>query len=151
VVPHLSSTTVPSHPTLYRLNMWSSWVRRMGTTQVMYIAKLKDGAESVTKTFSMVWKRFLKWYDGGGEWNHIKRFFDVEVFSSSQNIDFPFYLNRFLELFSLSLSFQYFFFLFPSLSFLYALSLEDLGVLMILEEKNHFFKNFFSNEMAWTH
>jgi hypothetical protein len=67
VVPHLSSTTVPSHPTLYRLNMWSSWVRRMGTTQVMYIAKLKDGAESVTKTFSMVWKRFLKWYDGGGE------------------------------------------------------------------------------------
>jgi hypothetical protein len=47
--------------------MWSSWVRRKGTTQVMYIAKLKDGAESVTKTFSMVWKRFLKWYDGGGE------------------------------------------------------------------------------------
>jgi hypothetical protein len=49
----------------------------------------------------------------------------------------------------LSLSLQYFFFLFLSLSF-YAPSLEDLGVLMILKEKNHFFKNFFSNEMVWT-
>jgi hypothetical protein len=51
----------------------------------------------------------------------------------------PFYLKRFLELFSLSLSL-----------FLHAPSLEDLGVLMILEEKIHFFKNFFSNEMVWT-
>jgi hypothetical protein len=47
--------------------MWSSWVRRKGTTQVMYIAKLKDGAKRVMKTFSMIWKRFSKWYDGGGE------------------------------------------------------------------------------------
>jgi hypothetical protein len=47
--------------------MWSSWVRRKGITQVMYIAKLKDGAKRVMKTFSMIWKRFLKWYDGGGE------------------------------------------------------------------------------------
>jgi hypothetical protein len=36
------------------------------------------------------------------------------------------------------------------LSFFYAPSLEDLEVLMILEEKNHFFKNLFSNEMVWT-
>jgi hypothetical protein len=49
----------------------------------------------------------------------MKKVFEVEVFSSSQNIDFPFYLKRFLELFSLSLS------------FLYAPSLEDLGVLTI--------------------
>jgi hypothetical protein len=67
VVPHLSSTIVPSHPTLYRLNMWSSWIKRKGTTQVMYIAKLKDGPKRVTKTFSMIWKMFSKWYDGGGE------------------------------------------------------------------------------------
>jgi hypothetical protein len=57
----------PSHPSLYRLNMWTLWVRREGTTQVMYTAKLKDGIKRVTKTFSMIWKRFLKWYDGGGE------------------------------------------------------------------------------------
>jgi hypothetical protein len=67
VVPHLGSTTISSHPTLYRLNMWSSWVRRRGATQVWYIAKLKDGSKRVTKTFSMIWKRFSKWYDGGGE------------------------------------------------------------------------------------
>jgi hypothetical protein len=43
------------------------------------------------------------------------------VFFSSQNIDFPFYLKR-LGAFFLSLSFH-------------ALSLEDMGVLMIFEEK----------------
>jgi hypothetical protein len=67
VVPYLYSIIVPSHPTLYRLNMQSSWVRRKGTTQVMYIAKLKDGPKRVMKTFSRIWKRFSKWYDGGGE------------------------------------------------------------------------------------
>jgi hypothetical protein len=63
----------------------------------------------------------LKWYDEKGE-NRItsKRIFEVEVFISSQNIDFPFYLRRLLELFSF-----YFF---------HAPSLEDLRVLMIFEE-----------------
>jgi hypothetical protein len=51
VVPHLGSTIVPSHATLYRLNMWISWVRRKGTTQVMYIDKLKDGPKRVKKNF----------------------------------------------------------------------------------------------------
>jgi hypothetical protein len=60
VVPHLGSTIVPSHPTLYRLNMWSSWVRRKGTTQVMYIAKLMDGPKRVKKIFSMILERVFK-------------------------------------------------------------------------------------------
>jgi hypothetical protein len=91
VVPHLSSTIVPSHPTLYRLNMWSSWVRRKGPTQVMYIAKLKDGPKRVKKIFSMILERFLKWYDGGEE-NGItsKRIFEVEVSFSTQMVNFPF-------------------------------------------------------------
>jgi hypothetical protein len=65
----------------------------------------------------------LKWYDGGGE-NRItsKRIFEVEVFFSYQNIDFPFYLKRLLEL-------SFF------LLFFHAPSLEDSGVLMIFEEK----------------
>jgi hypothetical protein len=65
----------------------------------------------------------LKWYDGGRE-NGIasKRNFEIKVFFSSQNIDFPFYLKRLLELF---------FFLL----FFHALSLEDSGVSMIFEEK----------------
>jgi hypothetical protein len=60
VVPHLGSTILPSHPTLYRMNMWSSWVRRKGTTQVMYVAKIKDGLERVKKIFSMILKRVLE-------------------------------------------------------------------------------------------
>jgi hypothetical protein len=42
------------------MNMWSSWVRRKGTTQVMYVAKLKDGPERVKKIFSMILKRVLE-------------------------------------------------------------------------------------------
>jgi hypothetical protein len=30
VVPHLGSTNIPFHPTLWRLNMWSSWVKKKG-------------------------------------------------------------------------------------------------------------------------
>jgi hypothetical protein len=60
MVPHLSSTIVPCHPTLQRLNTWSSSVRRKGTTQVMYIAKLKDGAKRVKKLFSMILERVFE-------------------------------------------------------------------------------------------
>jgi hypothetical protein len=62
----------------------------------------------------------LKWYDGGGE-NGItsKRIFEVEIFFSSQNIDFPFLFEETLVDFL----------------FFHALSLEDSGVLMIFEEK----------------
>jgi hypothetical protein len=34
--------------------MWSSWVKKKGITQVMYIAKLKDGSKRVKKIFSMI-------------------------------------------------------------------------------------------------
>jgi hypothetical protein len=68
-------------------------------------------------------KGFLKWYDAGEEnGNTSERVFEVEMFFSSQNSDFPFYLKRLLEL-----SFFPLFFDTPSL--------EDLGVLMIFEEK----------------
>jgi hypothetical protein len=36
--------------------MWSSWVKRKGTSQVIYIAKLKDGPKRAKKTFSMILK-----------------------------------------------------------------------------------------------
>jgi hypothetical protein len=60
VVPDLGSTIVPSHPTLYRLNLWSSWVRRNDITQVIYIAKLKDGPKIVKKIFSMILERVFE-------------------------------------------------------------------------------------------
>jgi hypothetical protein len=54
--------------------MWSSQVKENGTTEVMYIAKLKDGPERVKKTFSMI----------------LNRIFEVEVSFSSQNVNSPF-------------------------------------------------------------
>jgi hypothetical protein len=115
----------------------------------MYIAKLKDGLKRVTKTFSMICKRFSKWYDGGGKMKSYKKGFKVKVFSSSQNIGMPFYLKRFLKLFSL-----FFFNTFSSsfsLFFLYALSLEDLeGFDDIREEKSLHQKLLFKwNGMDW--
>jgi hypothetical protein len=68
----------------------------------------------------------LKWYDGGEENGMTsKRIFEVEVFCSSQNIDFPFYLRRLLGFFSF-----YFFFFFSMLGLL-----RTWGFLMIFEEK----------------
>jgi hypothetical protein len=76
------------------------------------------------------------------------------VFFSSQNIDFNLFeetLGAFLFLHLFPFSF-FFFFLFLnnfSLSFFYAPSLEDLGVLMIFEEKISSSKTFFSNGLTW--
>jgi hypothetical protein len=56
--------------------MWSSWVKAKGTTQVMYIAKLRNGSKRVKKNFSMILERVLKmvWWRGR-KWNHIKKSF----------------------------------------------------------------------------
>jgi hypothetical protein len=40
--------------------MWSSWIKEKGTTQVMYIAKLRDGPKRVKKIFSMILETVLK-------------------------------------------------------------------------------------------
>jgi hypothetical protein len=40
--------------------MWSSWVKKKYTIQVMYIAKLKDGPKRVKKTFSMILEGFFE-------------------------------------------------------------------------------------------
>jgi hypothetical protein len=40
--------------------MWSSWVKRKGTTKVIYIAKLNDGPKRVKKTFSMNLERVFE-------------------------------------------------------------------------------------------
>jgi hypothetical protein len=75
----------------------------------------------------------LKWYDGGRE-NGItlKKIFEVEVFFSSQNIDFPL-IGR--DSWGFSFSSSFFLFLSFSLLFFFAPSLEDSVVLMIFEEK----------------
>jgi hypothetical protein len=40
--------------------MWILWVERKGTTQVMYIAKLKDGPKRAKKNFSMILERVFE-------------------------------------------------------------------------------------------
>jgi hypothetical protein len=40
--------------------MSSSWVRRKGTIQVMYIAKLNDGPKRVKKIFSIILERVFE-------------------------------------------------------------------------------------------
>jgi hypothetical protein len=40
--------------------MWSSCVKRKGTTQVMYIAKLKDGRKRAKKAFSIILDRVFE-------------------------------------------------------------------------------------------
>jgi hypothetical protein len=40
--------------------MWSSWVKRKGTTQVMYTARLNDGPKRAKKTFSIISERVFE-------------------------------------------------------------------------------------------
>jgi hypothetical protein len=56
--------------------------------------------KELRKLSQLFWNELLKCYDGKGE-NEItlERIFEVVVFFSSQNIDFPFYLKRLLKLF----------------------------------------------------
>jgi hypothetical protein len=98
--------------------MWSSWVKENGTTQVMHIAKLKDGPKIVKKIFSMIleWVFKMVWWRGR-KWNHIKKsFWSWSVFLLLK--------YRLPLLFAETLE-----------AFFHAPSLEDLGGLMIFEEK----------------
>jgi hypothetical protein len=86
--------------------------------------------KELRKPSQWFWNEFLKWYDGGGE-NGItsKRIFEVEIFFSSQNIDFPFLFEETLVdflFFSCSVSW-------------------GLGGFDDIWGENHFFKSFFSN------
>jgi hypothetical protein len=119
--------------------MWSPWVNRKGTTQVMYIAKLKDGPKRVRKAFSMILERVFEmvWWRGR-KWNHIKKdFWSWSVF--------------FLLKYWLPLLFEETVgaFLFPSHFFLYMLHLLRTRGFDDIWGENHFFKNFFSNGLTW--
>jgi hypothetical protein len=113
--------------------MWSSWVKEKGTTQVMYIAKLKDGQKRVKKTFSMISERVfgMVWWRWR-KWNHIKNnFWSWSVFLLSK-----YWLPL---LFEETLGAFFIFCLFScSLSW-------GLGGFDDIWGENYFFKNLFSN------
>jgi hypothetical protein len=78
--------------------VWSSRVKRKGTTQVMYIAKLKDGPKRAKKTLSMILERVFEmvWWRGR-KWNQIKKdLWSWSVFLLSK-YRLPFYLRRLLR------------------------------------------------------
>jgi hypothetical protein len=96
--------------------MWSSWVRRKGTTQVMYIAKLNDGPKRVTKLSQWFGKGFRNGMMEGEKMKSYKKgFWSWSVFLLSkywlpllfEEILVAFlslFFNTFSSYFSLSLS-----------------------------------------------
>jgi hypothetical protein len=73
--------------------MWSSWVKEKGTTQVMYIAKLKDGPKRVKKNFL---NEFGKGFSNGmmeGEKmkSHQKSFLKLKCFPPLKILTSPFF------------------------------------------------------------
>jgi hypothetical protein len=108
--------------------MWTSWVKEKGTTQVMYIAKLRDGPKRVKKIFSMNLERVFKMVRWRGrKWNNIKKcFWSWSIFLLSK-----YWLPLLFEetlgaFFSCSISCGH----------------EDFDDIW---GENHFFKNIFSN------
>jgi hypothetical protein len=110
----------------------------------MYIAKPKDGQKRAKKTFSMILETVFEmvWWTGANG-NHVKKdLWSWSIFLLSKcwlPLLFVETLRAFF-LFSFSFFFSFFF-------FFYDLSLEDLGVLMIFEEKITSSKTSF--QMAW--
>jgi hypothetical protein len=72
--------------------MWSSRVKRKGTTQVMYIAKLKDGPKRVKKTFSMILEMVFEngMMEGEKMESHQKGFLRLNCFSPLKILTSPF-------------------------------------------------------------
>jgi hypothetical protein len=105
--------------------MWSSWVKRKGTTQVMYIAKLKDGPKRVKKTFSVILEGVFEmvWWRGR-KWNHIKtKILMLKCFSPLRILTSPLFQETLgVFFFFLFFSFSLFFNIF-SLSFFLSFSL----------------------------
>jgi hypothetical protein len=125
--------------------MWSSWVKTKDTTQVMYIAKLKDGPKRVMKLSQMILKRvFENGMMEGEKMDSRKKILKLKYFSPLKILTSPFF-QRLLELFffpssffntslSLSLSFN-------------ALSLCGLGDFDDKRGEKHSSK--FSFQMKW--
>jgi hypothetical protein len=107
--------------------MLRSWVKEKCTTQVIYIAKLKDGSKRDKKILSIILERVFEvaWWRGRN-WNHIKKkFWCWSVFLLSKYL-LPLLFEKTLRV------------------FLYAVSW-GLGGFDDIWGENHFLKNFFSN------
>jgi hypothetical protein len=99
----------------------------------MYIAKLKDDPKSVKKIFPVILERIFEivWWREKMGW-HWKGFWKLKRLSPLKMLTSPLFKE----------TFGAFLFLFLSLTFFTAQSLEELGVLMIFENVTPiFYKN----------
>jgi hypothetical protein len=120
--------------------MWSSWIKRKGTPQVMYIAKLKNGPKRAKKTFSMILERIFEmvWWRAKKMESHKK-----DLWSWSDFLLSKYWLALlFDETIGAFLFFFIFFFFLCPVSW-------GLGGFDDIWGENHFFKNLFSNGMTW--
>jgi hypothetical protein len=154
VVPHLGSTNVISSYPL-KAKYVELMGKEKGTTQVMYIVMLKDGPKRVKKIFSTILEgvfEMVRWR--WRKWNHIKKkILKLKCFSPRRILTSPLFeesFGAFLFLFLFLTLLLFLFFQCVFSLFLFFSMLHLLGILMIFEEKNHFLKNFFSNEMVWS-
>jgi hypothetical protein len=80
--------------------MWSSWVKTKDTTQVMHIAKLKDGPKRAMKLSQTIFgKGFENGIMEGEKMDLCKKILKLKCFSPLKILTPPFYLQRLLELF----------------------------------------------------
>jgi hypothetical protein len=136
VFSHLGSTDIPFSFYLLKTkyvkfmgkNKWYNWSHAYCQVKGWF----KKSCEIFSNDFG---KGFWNGMMEGKKMGSYKKDFEVAIFFSSQNIDFPFLLEETLGSFlflSLSLSFFNFF----SLSFSMLRLLEDLEILMINKEKS---------------
>jgi hypothetical protein len=114
--------------------MWSSWVKTKDTTHVMHIAKLKDGPKRAMKLSQLIFgKGFENGMIEGEKMDSCKKILRLKCFSPLKILTSSFYLQRLLKLFFFLPFFNTF-----SLSLFFSVLrlFEDLGILMINEEKN---------------
>jgi hypothetical protein len=117
--------------------MWSSLMGKRMWLMPCILPKLRDGSKRVTN-FQNDWKKFLKWYDGGGENGLTQKIeFEVKTFFSSKYFHLYPHVRLFGGFFLLSLFFQCFFFSIFSILHLFiwgwTLIFED-----IFEERTNF-------------
>jgi hypothetical protein len=148
VFPHLGSTDIPFSSYPLKAKYVELMGKDKGYNSSHVYCQVKGWSKKSCEVFSNDFGKGF-WNDmmEGKKMGSYKKDFNVAMFFSYQNIDFPFLFEETLGAFlflSLSLSlFQYFFSLFSMLHLF-----EDSGSLMIFEDKDNLQK-FFSNGIGW--
>jgi hypothetical protein len=148
VFPHLGSTDIPFSSYPLKAKYVELMGKDKGYNSSHVYCQVKGGSKKSCEIFSNDFEKgFWNGMTEGKKMSVCKKDFDVVMFLSSQNIDFPFLFEETLGAF-LFLSFSLSLFNTFSLFFSMLRLFEDSGILMIFEEKGSLQK-FFWNGMGW--